>query len=72
MPFLWMLPGALRQYEQGYEDEYGDRRGSQRAAECKATFTNGLIQEIPDGRTERAGEDEAAQNSSTRDTLVHR
>ena len=50
--------GPLRQHDQGRQDEGGDHRRGQRTAQGQTAQGDGFVQEIADGRTKRAGEDE--------------
>ena len=67
-----MTSGPLRQHEKADDDECRDDRRCKRAAERETTLIDWLVEKIADSGTERTGQNEAAQNSSTRDTFVQK
>jgi hypothetical protein len=65
-----MPSGPLRRDEQADDDEGGDHRRGERSAERETAFGHGLARKsptvVPSGRVRM----KAAQNKSTRETLV--
>ena len=65
-----MSPRPLWQYQHSHNDEHRDHRRCDRPAECKAPIVHGLVEQIADRGTERAGvRMKAAQNRRTFETL---